>query len=386
MKNRKRLLALLLAAAMTLSLCACNFGGDADPSADPSEEVSGEPDASATHEIVADLSQPPLQFTAGLSPDDVLLTVNGEEVTADLMLYWLDYSCYYFMYQYALYGLSMEDYADVLLDDAVSICVSEVLLRQKAAELGCLPTDAQVQEAKDQIAADPETIELFKAGYGLTDSSIEYLYLADAYYNNMLAAITHEPSEEELSDYLTEQGFYRVKHILIKTVDDNYQSLPDDEVAEKQAQAEDLLAQLQAAQDLPTLFDQLMNEFSEDGRNDDGTLAAPDGYLAYSGQMDSSFEAASLALAEGEMSELVQSFYGYHIILRLPFAPFTETEKANYAESFRSTDLRNQADQWKEDAEIVWSDALTNLDVADFYAKMDAYQLALSAQEENGVG
>lgn len=372
MKNRKRLPALLLAAALTLSLCACNSGGGADPSADPSEAASGEP--SATPEIVADLSQDPLQFTAGLSADDTLLTINGEDVPASLVLYWLDYNCYVFMYQYGLYGLTLSEYGDTVKEQAVSLCTSEVVLRQKAAELGCLPTDAQVQEARDRITADPDTTEFFKTGYSFTDSSIEYLYLADAYYNNMLAALTHEPSEEELQEYIDAQGAYRVKHILLKTVDDNRQPLADDVIAEKKAQAEDLLAQLQAvgAQSLEKKFDELMMAHSEDNPQNN-----PDGYTTSTGQMVAPFEEASLALKEGEISGIVESEFGYHIILRLPLADETITQ---YRTDFRTTALRDQVDQWIEESEIVQSDALTNLDVADFYAKMNAYQQALSDQ------
>ena len=100
MKNWKRLLALLLAGAMALSLCACKSGDSTEsstPSADPSEAVSDSPDAdpSASPESVADLSQGVLEFSAGMSAGDTVLTVNGEDVPADLFLYWLDYNCYY---------------------------------------------------------------------------------------------------------------------------------------------------------------------------------------------------------------------------------------------------------------------------------------------------
>ena len=391
MKNWKRLLALLLSGAMALSLFACGAGNDPASSGypDSSAEASGDPSASATPEIVADLSQSPLEFAAGLSPDDVLLTVNGEEIPADLMLYWLDYNCYVFMYQYGIYGASLDEYGGALLEDAVSLCVSEVLLRQRAAQLGCLPTDAQVQEAKDQMNADPDTIDLFKSGYGLTDRSLEYLYLADAYYDNMLAAVTHEPDEQELQEYIDSEGVYRVKHILLKTVDDNRKPLSDDVIAGKRTQAEDLLTQLQAVDSdgLPAKFDELMMAHSEDNPQNN-----PDGYTATKGQMVAPFEEASLALKEGELSGIVESEFGYHIILRLPLTGETLTQ---YKNNFRTTSLRDQVDLWQEEAEITRADALTNLNVPDFYARMNAYLQARSEQnapaesaplESGGVG
>ena len=254
MKNWKRLLAVLLSGAMALSLFAGKSGDSTEspsPSADPSEEVSANPNAdpSATPEIVADLSQGVLEFSAGMSAGDTALTVNGEDVPADLFLYWLDYNCYYFMSYYgSMLGLSLSDYAGDMLEEAAYFCISQTLLRQKAAELGCLPTDAQVKEAQDSL--DDETREMLKSGYGLSDDSINVLILSNAYYDNLLAALTHDPDEQELDEYLDSLGVFAVKHILLKNTDDSNQPLPDDQIAAKKAQAEDLLSQLQGASDL----------------------------------------------------------------------------------------------------------------------------------------
>lgn len=380
MKNWKRLTALLLSGAMALSLFACGITADptsGDPSAAPSAgDASPDPDPSASPQIVADLTKAPLEFAAGVSPEDVLLTVNGEEVPADLVLYWLNYACYYFMYSYGIYGMSMAEYGDQLIEDAVSICLSEVLLRQKAAQLGCLPTDAQTQQAQAEMEGDPDTLELFRESYGLTDQSIQYLYLANAYYDNMLAAVTHEPSQQELEDYLESSKIYRVKHILLKTVDDERKPLPDDEIAAKKARAEELLSQLQGvdAGALEAKFDELMMANSEDNPQDN-----PDGYTAGpSMTMVEPFETASMALEEGGLSGIVETEFGYHIILRLPIPEETLAEHRN---GFRAASLQDQAEQWQQQAEVVRADALERLDAADFYARMNAYQTALAERD-----
>ena len=380
MKNWKRLTALLLSGAMALSLFACGITADptsGDPSAAPSAgDASPDPDPSASPQIVADLTKAPLEFAAGVSPQDVLLTVNGEEVPADLVLYWLNYACYYFMYSYGIYGMSMAEYSDQLIEDAVSICLSEVLLRQKAAQLGCLPTDAQAQQAQAEMEGDPDTLKLFRESYGLTDQSIQYLYLANAYYDNMLAAVTHEPSQQELEDYLDSSKIYRVKHILLKTVDDDRKPLPDDEIAAKKARAEELLSQLQgvAADGLEAKFDELMMANSEDDPQSN-----PDGYIAGpSMKMVEPFETASMALEEGGLSGIVETEFGYHIILRLPIPEETLAEHRN---GFRASSLQAQAEQWQQEAQVVRADALDQLDAADFYARMNAYQTALAERD-----
>lgn len=380
MKNWKRLTALLLSGAMALSLFACGITASptsGDPSSAPSAgDASPDPDPSASPQIVADLTKAPLEFAAGVSPQDVLLTVNGEEVPADLVLYWLNYACYYFMYSYGIYGMSMAEYGDQLIEDAVSICLSEVLLRQKAAQLGCLPTDAQTQQAQAEMEGDPDTLKLFRESYGLTDQSIQYLYLANAYYDNMLAAVTHEPSQEELEDYLDSSKIYRVKHILLKTVDDDRKPLPDDEIAAKKARAEELLSQLQgvSADGLEAKFDELMMANSEDNPQNN-----PDGYTAGpSMTMVEPFETASMALEEGGLSGIVETEFGYHIILRLPIPEETLAEHRN---GFRASSLQAQAEQWQQEAQVVRADALDQLDAADFYARMNAYQTALAERD-----
>lgn len=56
-----------------------------------------------------------------------------------------------------------------------------------------------------------------------------------------------------------------------------------------------------------------MNANSEDT----GLAANPDGYAFTTGEMVQEFEDATRALEPGQISGLVESSYGYHIILRL---------------------------------------------------------------------
>ena len=362
MKNRKRLPALLLSLALAVSLCACGADGG------PGESASLEPDASPSIEV--DLTKDAVAFSAGLSGENILLTVNGEDISADLFLYFLYDSCDWLIYQYyyAYWSLpDLEPFAALLLDDAVDVAAYHTVLRQKAAELGCLPTDAQVQEAKDKLLADgQEYYDLQKTAYGLSDRSMDYLATFSCYYENLLDTMLPAATGEMLNGYV-----YQVKHILLKTVDSQNQPLSDEEIAAQRALAEDILAQLQAAEgeELPVLFDELMNEYSEDGRDENGDLYSPDGYTAVPGDMVTEFEEASLALPIGGLSGIVESGYGYHIILRGEVA-----DPESYADDCRVYLMDKELRELTKTAEVTRSPALDALDVVDFYERYTAYQ------------
>ena len=86
---KKRLLALLLAASMGLSLAACGSPATESPSPDPSAstEPSTTPSATPENSVVVDLAQDVLSFSAGdLAAEKSLLTVNGQEVPTSLFL------------------------------------------------------------------------------------------------------------------------------------------------------------------------------------------------------------------------------------------------------------------------------------------------------------
>lgn len=400
MKNRKPLLALLLSGAMALSLFACApaDGGAADPddknatsdqseggfldffsglfgvgeeSAPPSAEPVQSPDPGPSPSVEVDLSQGPLEFSAGVSPSDVLLTVNGTDIPADLFLYMLDMNCINVQSYLAYFGNTLADVADTMLEESVSMAVYHTLIRQKAAELGCLLTDAQNSEIR--AAMDEADLPSLVPYWGLTDESAEFIFAMNAYYGNVLEAATQEPGPEELDKYLEDQGVFAVKHILLKTVDDSSQPLPEDQIAGKKAQAEDLLAQLQGAEDLPAKFDELMMAHSEDNPQNN-----PDGYVfSSSDSLVGGFREASLALEPGGLSGVVETDYGYHIILRLPLADET---RAGYGRSLRADRLDALVEQWRAEADITRSDALSGLDVADFCQRLSAYQQALEAE------
>ena len=368
---KQRLLALLLAAGLVLSMAACG-----DPASDSSSAPSADPSSTSSEEIVADLTQDLLPFAAGMEASDTALTVNGQEVPADLFLYWLALNCAYFQQNY---GLPLDgSYGNAVLQDSLTMTAYYVIMEQKVLEEGCPLTDEQRSEIQAEMVADgQETYDNRKLLFNLTDETMEFIYSVTDYYDNLLHTLTSAPTQDELNQYV-----YQAKHILLLTVDMDgtptvqdgayvYPSLDEETIAEKKALADDLLAQLRSSDDPEALFDELMNEYSEDT----GLESNPDGYTTTVGQMVPAFEETALSLEFGEISDVVESSYGYHIILR------GEVEDLDsYADQYRQSLLDARIDQWLEDAEVTPVETIENLDVANFYNRYNAWQTAMAEQ------
>lgn len=368
---KQRLLALLLAAGLVLSMAACG-----DPASDSSSAPSADPSSTSSEEIVADLTQDLLPFAAGMEASDTALTVNGQEVPADLFLYWLVLNCAYFQQNY---GLPLDgSYGNAVLQDSLTMTAYYVIMEQKVLEEGCPLTDEQRSEIQAEMVADgQETYDNRKLLFNLTDETMEFIYSVSDYYDNLLHTLTSAPTQDELNQYV-----YQAKHILLLTVDMDgtptvqdgayvYPSLDEETIAEKKALADDLLAQLRSSDDPEALFDELMNEYSEDT----GLESNPDGYTTTVGQMVPAFEETALSLEFGEISDVVESSYGYHIILR------GEVEDLDsYADQYRQSLLDARIDQWLEDAEVTPVETIENLDVANFYNRYNAWQTAMAEQ------
>ena len=375
----KKLIALLLVLALGLSLVACSA-----PAANNSTEPSAAPSQSTQPTVEVNLNQDLLTFAAGdFAKETNVLTVNGQVIPTTLFLYWLAFNCGYFESAYYYYGVTVADYAPSILSDTCSMAAYYALLGQKALENGCPITDEQLATINTQMGVGGEDHELRKTLYGLTDDDLMYIYSLDFFYNNLIDALIPMPSDAEMNQYV-----YQTKHILIATATSGgegsvtlatgeavaYDGTVEEYNAEVLAKAQGLYDQLMAAKaegDYLALFDELMNEHSQDGRNSDGTLASPEGYTATQGQMVTEYETAALALAEGEISEPTKSSYGYHIILR-----GAVEDMDTYVEQYRANQLESHLNTWLNEAVIEQGNALATLDVADFYERYVAWQTA----------
>ena len=168
------------------------------------------------------------------------------------------------------------------------------------------------------------------------------------------------------------------KHILIKAipVTDESGNVTDDGMASALEKANALYDEITVAEDPMTRFEELMNENSEDVDSSGNVNGGADGYTFGPGEMVTEFEEGTAALAVGEISQPIQSDYGYHIILRLDAD--NEAGQSKYAD----IKMNELVDQWMEEAKVERTEALDGLDVQAFYDTLAELRQTMTAAAE----
>lgn len=393
--NMKRFGALALCAALSLSLLAgCKSGDPAGSSSDRSSSSSSG-SSSQTEEPTLDLTgvTDPYLATAGVTGDTVVAQAGGVDITAAQWLQWAaSYADQYAQYFGSDLPWDQDDGSgtmeDAIKEAALQMAQLYALLPGEAAREGVAVDDSQL--AKDEASLDKMAEDL-----GGDEMAQHYLWqiplTRQSYLDMRLSAMasgaiqearygengTQRPTDAQVLAYATDElGIaYRVKHILLTTVDTSkpltdedgkqtgeYEPLDEATVAEKRKLAEDILAQLEGSSDPVALFDDLMHQYSEDT----GLSSNPDGYDAQEGQMVEPFEKASLALKEGEFSGIVESAFGYHIILRLPIIA------DNYRDDYVTYLMTQDNEKLLDSDPAATNEVYDSMDLKAFYENLTA--------------
>ena len=323
------------------------------------------------------------------APDTLVATADGTPVYWNEMAYWLAYIGSQIAVPdengkidwYAAEG-SEEPLAETLLrnvhDSILQYHILEGMAAEKGVEFGKEGEEyvqSMIQDAITGIAGEEGTEEDL-AGY-LKDyyldmdvlryqGKIQYLYTK--LFEELFGADGEKVSDEDVAEYVEENGLMLAKHILYSVTDETGAELDDAAKAEKKAAAESAVQQLRAITDneaLVTKFDEIMNAESEDP----GLAYYPNGYVFGSGEMMQEFEDGTKALDDYEVSDPVETTAGYHVILRLPL---TGDASVGSDESGKDISLRYQvameqfndlATARTEQAEIVWEKGFESPDL-----------------------
>ena len=335
----KRILAAALSLALLVSLAACG-GKDRF-------------DAGKVEEGVC------YQLT-GIAPDAVAMRVDGIDVPMDMYFYNLCYAASYMESYMNMYGMDLdwsmelqegETVLDVTKDSILENTKSFAVIEKLAQENNVILDEAALSELETERAETVESLggeESYRAELaklGLSEETYDRMCRSDYLYSALEELAATEGSslyatDEQLIAYAAKQGYMTADHILLLTRDD-----------------------------LIGYFTELADEYSEDS----GRAGNPEGYTFGSGQMVEEFESAAAALGEGEVSEIVESYYGYHIILRKPL------DEAKAVDAVRETYFSDLLASRIEDAAVEMNPAVEALDLVDIY---DAFSLLMDTDAD----
>ena len=321
--DMKKILTLALAALLAASvLVSCGKPAEKGEEAAVTEKTPIEGD------LTIDLAYEKVAEYADAAEDDgtVMLTIDDAVVTAN------DFRNYYLIMNenYTLsYGADWKNYVGQFfdaLDESVcneygTIHCFEDMFREKNYTITQEEFQTGVVDAFDEAAA-AEDFDLANYG-GSKYAYMKYLTFF-AFYQKFMAEVndvmktiedgTYEHPEEFLDvakKYCEDNNVILVKHILIKFPEnEDGAEVTDEQKEETRVKAAEILEKVNADGD----FDALMAEYGEDP----GMQNTPTGYYMTEGQMVPEFEEAAYALGIGEVSDLVETTYGYHIIKRFP--------------------------------------------------------------------
>lgn len=392
----KKILVWLLCAALLLSLCACGAAEGETPAAaeetpveeTPAAEEQDMKDSTAQYEALMKAYEEALATLGSkldaYETDAVVMTVDGQEITWDVYFYMLYRAIAEYVNQmgqlppdfniqlteeYTLgqaFKINAENYLRYYAATAAEAADQGITVSQEVA--------AELEEAwaalSEENGSEEALVEELKA-QGITKNSIMYYANIDAICEDLANRLYGDGSSvtnEDAELWAQENNMVRAKHILLLT-----EGLSDEEKTERRAELEEILAELQGLVGdnaaLEERFTEIMNEKSEDT----GLAVFTDGYVFGTGEMVAEFETAAFALEPYALSEIVETSYGYHLLLRLPmdkdvivefdgqsFTPlWTWVAESQFAETRA---------QWAEAAEVVYSDAFADFTVESLFA------------------
>ncbi len=343
----------------------------------------------------------------GGSQEDTVMTVDGTAVSFDAYMAYLNQAVSELTDLYKSYSGTTVDWDGRFLfdDDLTNIdwCLKRAtqqaarycVIEAKAKEAGISVTDEQMENIDAEIESikstyatgdDPDTsLKAFFASYSYTEDSYRKLCQLNYLYSGLFEEIYGEKGanldEEIVQSYAEENDYVTSAHILLLTTRDvtdadgntTSEELSDSEKAEKKAQAEEFVTELKAISDDAARwerFKELMNEYSEDP----GLEQFPEGYCFTTGSMVDEYDSATRELDEYAVSDVVESDFGCHVIMRLPTKG---TDLVSYYSGYQqmvvpltylAAPVEFDADigEWANDAEIKYTKLYESIDFSEF--------------------
>lgn len=233
-------------------------------------------------------------------------------------------------------GIKEQEMKEVVLDDMIRLEVIKQYLSANNIEVESAEIEEEYKNYMEQVASNSITKEFFEKN-NISEAFVkEYIigsYLYDIkFYDKVTSEVKNE--EEAAIQYYNnhKDEFTRVRasHILVK----------------KKKEAQKIMDKIKSGED----FAALAKEYSIDGSAQNG------GDLDYfpKGKMVKPFEDAAFALEIGEVSDIVETDYGFHIIKLTDKITDAFEEIKDYVVSVMYNDIyQTKLEEIKAEMEIV---------------------------------
>jgi peptidyl-prolyl cis-trans isomerase C len=259
-------------------------------------------------------STAPAGGIASISPDTMVAKVNGKEINAGM----LNQQFNAMMQQYAqqVPPEQLSKLQPMLKQQAVAALVNQELLLEEADKEGISPSNDEINAEIEKIVGQFPSREDFDAQLaraGVTDAALR----RDLSRNLKIQTLVDkqnpegdEVTDEDVETFYAEnsQQFQQpeqvgASHILIKFAPED----TEEQKAEKREKLLEIKKQIDEGADF--------SELATDNSDDVGS-AANGGDLGYfgRGRMIPAFEEVAFALGTGEVSDIVETKFGYHLI------------------------------------------------------------------------
>ncbi|WP_343338177.1 Foldase protein PrsA [Terrisporobacter petrolearius] len=248
--------------------------------------------------------------------------VNGQNITLEnyQKLLYLNKSSMESYYGSDIWSKKMEDgktYSDTLKEMVLQTMIGSEVIYQQAEKDKVIPTDKQVQDQinsfNESTKNNSEYQEQLKK-MGINEDFIKFQFTRDLANTNLQKKFEEDTkiSETEMKKYYEDnkKSFYTdtvtASHILLKTQDSEGKELSAKKKKEAKKKAEEALAKVKSGED----FAKVAKKYSQDSSASKGGELGTFGR----GKMVSEFEKAAFNMKKGEISDIVETEYGYHII------------------------------------------------------------------------
>ncbi len=352
----------------------------------------------------------------GSKKGDTVMSVDGTDVSFDEFMYYLKTAASTLTNYYQSSTGGGVDWDGVCIYDKTKTnaewCVNEAMynaaqacvIMSKGKSMNCLPTDEQLKTLEDNISTirknykdqdDPDAAFTSALnGQGFTLDTFKQINKVNFTLANIFASLYGENgekvSDETLKGYIDENGFMTSAHILFKTTEEvkgedgktTEKEISDSAKAEKKAKAEKLAKELKAIKDDEKRKEKFF-EYMKNDSEDPGKESYPNGYCFTDGTMVQEYTDATKALKDYEVSDVVESKFGYHIIMRLPTTASNVDINNQYGYTLgqmaASYDFDEEMKSWDVSSKAKLNSQYKDFDFTQFFSNTDGFKFTTYA-------